>query len=50
MHWLLERSALSIEHKLLLYKVVLKLVWAYDIELSGKALNGKSKSSNISDP
>jgi hypothetical protein len=39
MHWLLGRSALSIESKLLLYTAGLKLIWTYDIQLWGTASN-----------
>jgi hypothetical protein len=38
MHWLLGRkSQLSATNKLLLYKIILKLVWTYDIQLWGTA-------------
>jgi hypothetical protein len=39
MHWLLGRSALSTESKLLLYKAVLKPIWTYGIQLWGTASN-----------
>lgn len=44
LHWLLGRnSKLSVDNKLLIYKVILKPVWLYGIELWGSACN-----SNIS--
>jgi hypothetical protein len=39
MHWLLGRSTLSIENKLLLYKAVLKPIWTCGIQLWGTASN-----------
>jgi hypothetical protein len=33
MNWLVGRSTLSIESKLLLYKAVLKPIWIYEIHL-----------------
>jgi hypothetical protein len=39
MHWLLGRSSLSIESKLLLNKAVLKLIWTCGIQLWGSASN-----------
>jgi hypothetical protein len=40
MYWLLGgQSTLSIESKLLLYKVVIKLIWTYGIQLWGTASN-----------
>jgi hypothetical protein len=39
MHWLLGRSTLPIESKLLLCKAVLKPVWTYGIQLWGRASN-----------
>lgn len=40
LHWLLGRnSVLSIDNKLLIYKVVLKPVWTYGIQLWGSACN-----------
>jgi hypothetical protein len=39
MSWLLGRSTLSIESKLLLYKAVLKPIWTYGIQLWGTAFN-----------
>jgi hypothetical protein len=38
-HWLLERSTLSVESKLLLYKAVLKHIWTYEIQLWVTASN-----------
>jgi hypothetical protein len=38
-HWLLGKSALSTESKLLLYKEVLKPIWTYGIQLWGTASN-----------
>jgi len=35
MYWLIGRSALSIHHKLMLYKQILKAVWTYGIQLWG---------------
>jgi hypothetical protein len=38
MHWLLgHKSKLSINNKLLMYKTILKLIWAYGIQLWGTA-------------
>jgi hypothetical protein len=43
MYWLLgRRSKLSISNKLLAYKVILKLIWTYGIQLWGSASKGKS--------
>lgn len=39
MHLLIERSTLSVEHKLLLCKAELKPAWAYGVQLWGKDLN-----------
>jgi hypothetical protein len=39
MYWLLGRSTLSTESKLLLYKAVLKPTWTYGIQLWGTASN-----------
>jgi hypothetical protein len=40
MHWfLVDRSALSTESKLLLYKAVLKPIWTYGVQLWGAASN-----------
>jgi hypothetical protein len=39
MHWLLGRSTLSIESKLLLHKAVLKPIWTYGIQLWGTVSN-----------
>jgi hypothetical protein len=39
MHWLLGRSALSIESKLLLNKAVVKPIWTHGIQLWGTASN-----------
>jgi hypothetical protein len=37
MNWLLGRSTVSMENKLLLYKAVLKHTWTYGIQLWGTA-------------
>jgi len=40
MYWLFDRkSQLSTENKLLLYKTILKPIWAYGIQLWGTASN-----------
>jgi hypothetical protein len=39
MNWLLGRSTLSIESKLLLYEAVLKPIWTYGIQLWGTTSN-----------
>jgi hypothetical protein len=39
MNWLVGRSTLSIESKLLLYKAVLILIWTYGIQLRGTVSN-----------
>jgi hypothetical protein len=40
MYWLLGRkSKLSINNKLLIYKVILKLIWTYGIQLWGTPSN-----------
>jgi len=43
MYWLGSKSQLSIENKLLLYKAILKLIWAYGIQLWGTASNSNIK-------
>jgi len=40
MYWLLgSKSQLSIENKLLLYKAILKSIWAYGVQLWGTTSN-----------
>jgi len=42
MYWLLgSKSQLSTENKLLLYEAILKLIWAYDVQLWDMASNSK---------
>jgi hypothetical protein len=42
LYWLLGRkSPLSLENKVLIYMVVIKPIWTYDIELWGCASNSK---------
>lgn len=44
MHWLIKkRSQLSIENKLILYKIILKPVWTYGIELWGTSKPSNTK-------
>jgi hypothetical protein len=50
MHWLLGRSTLSIESKLLLYKAVLKPIWTYGIQPWGQPLIPTLKSSSALNP
>jgi len=39
MYWILKKTELSIENKLLIYKTILKPIWTYGIPLWGTASN-----------
>jgi hypothetical protein len=43
MHWLLGRSTLPVESKLLLYRAVLKPMWTYGIQLWGAASSSNTE-------